>query len=38
MPAAGICAYYYYFETLDIYDPEGFGNKNLEIENVRNDT
>ena len=26
------------FFTLGIYDPEGFGNKKLEIENVRSDT
>jgi len=30
--------YYYYFYTLGIYDPDGFGNKKLEIENVRTDT
>jgi len=36
--------YYYYFlfiyifYTIGIYDPEGFGNKKLETENVRSDT
>jgi len=29
--------YYYFFKTLVIYDPEGFGNKKLDIENVRSD-